>query len=121
MLKYRYGSDRVRIFHAPWGDLQVWRPRVWIKEEPDGHAHHLDDHVLFLGSNQAACSCAEEYSQLKLNHLYFMILSSCLTAVMEPFGNKCVEEIIFPWHRSKCLGPWLIIPNPIEMDSSLHS
>uniref|UniRef100_A0A0E0MGY1 F-box domain-containing protein n=1 Tax=Oryza punctata TaxID=4537 RepID=A0A0E0MGY1_ORYPU len=31
----------------------------------------LNDHVLFLGNNQSQCLRAEEYPQLKANHVYF--------------------------------------------------
>ncbi|CAL4920516.1 unnamed protein product [Urochloa decumbens] len=156
-VRNRYGSHRVYIAEAPWGDLlQIWRPEVWI-EEVDEHRHRatfrnkaermeiykvctvakklvqidsLDGYVLFLGNNQTLCSRAEVYPQLKPNHVYFTddvegVAYSCeqgyrLNIGVLNFGNKIMEEIIFPRPWSNCLAPLLIMPNPRKMDSSLH-
>jgi len=94
-----HGCERVYIVQAPWGDLlQVRRPQVRVREAQDGNADlamfqnntvrmdiykvctaekrlveikSLDGLVLFLGHNQSLCSRAEDYPQLKPNHIYF--------------------------------------------------
>lgn len=154
-VRNRYGCHRVYIAEAPWGDLlQVWRPEVWIAEEVDGHQlkatfqnqaermkiykvctaykklvqiDSLDGHILFLGNNQTICSRADEYPQLKPNHIYFTddvdgAACSCergyrLNIGVINFENKSMEEIISPRPWSKCLSPLLIIPNLKKLDS----
>ena len=153
-----YGRERVYIVQAPWGDLlQVWRPEIWIQEEVDGHRHEatfqhkmkwmeiykvctvtkklvqmnsLDDHILFLGSNQSLCSHAKEYPHLKPNHVYFtddveLVAYSCergyrLNIGVLNFEDKSVEEIILPRPWSNCLAPLFIVLNPRKMDLALH-
>jgi len=157
-VKNLYGGERVYIVQAPWGDLlQVWRPEIWIQEEVDGHRHEatfqhkmkwmeiykvctvtkklvqmnsLDDHILFLGSNQSLCSHAKEYPHLKPNHVYFtddveLVASSCewgyrLNIGVLNFADKSVEEIISPRPWSNCLAPLFIVPNPRKLDLALH-
>jgi hypothetical protein len=92
----------------------------------------LDGHVLLLGNNQSLCFRAEEYPPLKPNHVYFTddvpaVAYSCargyrLNIGVLNFGNKSMEEIVFPrpW-SNKCFAPLLIVPNPGKMvDPSLH-
>ncbi|XP_062216942.1 probable F-box protein At4g22165 isoform X2 [Phragmites australis] len=152
-VKNHCGSESVYIVQAPWGDLlQVWRPVIRIKEEHKAtfentakwmeiykvctvtkklvRIDNLDDHVLFLVSNQSLCSRAEEYPQLKPNHVYFTDdfegrPFACergyrLDIGVLNFGNKSMEEIISPRPWSNCQAPLLIILNPRKMDSALH-
>ncbi|KAJ1299048.1 hypothetical protein BS78_01G502000 [Paspalum vaginatum] len=91
----------------------------------------LADHVLFLGHNQSQCSRAEEYPQLKPNHIYFTDDSTLvyykpkvgfrLVIGVLNFENKSVEEIIWPRPWSNCMAPLLIIPNLGMMDSACRS
>lgn len=149
-----YVSARAYIVQAPWGDLLlVWRPEHWVCEDLDGQHQNatsenkigrmiiykicteakkkvqinsLDGHILFLGSNQSLCCNAEEYPQLKPDHVYFTDdidhkvfcteQNYRLNFGVLDFKSKRVEEIIFPRPWSNCLAPLLIIPNPRKMD-----
>lgn len=152
------GGTTVYIVQAPWawGDLlQIWRPKVRIKEGEHRHRRmfsnskwmkiykvctvakklvqidSLDGHILFLGRNQSICSRAEEYLELKPNHVYFRDDDEGVAFSLEwgyrldmgilNYGNSSIDEIIVsrPW--SNCLAPLLIIPNPRKMDSAAHN
>ncbi|KAL6847503.1 hypothetical protein ACP4OV_022529 [Aristida adscensionis] len=150
-----HGCERVYIVQAPWGDLlQVRRPEVWVDKELDGNADisifqnntvrmeiykvctaekrlveikSLDGLVLFLGHNQSLCSRAEDYPQLKPNHVYFTDDARSATSKKRfychlvigvlNYETKSVEEIVFPRPWSNWHSPLLIIPN---LSKTLH-
>ncbi|WVZ55195.1 hypothetical protein U9M48_005891 [Paspalum notatum var. saurae] len=107
--------------------MKIYKICIATKEMVE--INSLDDHVLFLGHNQSLCSRAEEYPQLKPNHVYFTDDAGCVSSKSRlgyhfvigalNFENKSVEEIILP--RSNCPAPLLVTPNPGKMDSAYQS
>lgn len=91
----------------------------------------LDDHALFLGHSQSLCLSAEEYPQVKPNHVYLtddsMSVSwKCklrhrLVIGMLNLETKIMDEIVSPPPWSNCMAPLLIIPNPRKLDLAFHS
>ncbi|CAL4920689.1 unnamed protein product [Urochloa decumbens] len=90
----------------------------------------LHDHVLFLGHNQSLCLNAEEYPQLKPNHVY--LTDDSRSAAMKcklqcrlvigilDLETKIMDEIVSPRPWSNCMAPLLIIPNPGKIDLAFH-
>jgi hypothetical protein len=91
----------------------------------------LHDHVLFLGHNQSLCFHAEEYPQVKPNHVYLTDDSKSasmkrkwrcrLVIGILDLETKIMDEIVSPREWSNCMAPLLIIPNPGKMDFAFHS
>jgi hypothetical protein len=151
-----YGAERVYLVQDPLGDLLlVRRPEVWIKEAPDAQStfenrswriaiykvcigsrklvqiNSLDHHVLFLGHSESLCLSAEEYPQVKPNHVY--LTDDCMSVSWKcKFGRRLVigvlnletkrmDEIVSPPPWSNCMAPLLIIPNPRKLDLAFYS
>jgi hypothetical protein len=91
----------------------------------------LDEYVLFLGHSQSLCLSAEEYLQVKPNHIYFTddsksVAFKCklrrlLVIGMLNLETEIMDEIVSPRPWSNCMAPLLMIPNPRKLDISFHS
>ncbi|CAL4929890.1 unnamed protein product [Urochloa decumbens] len=91
----------------------------------------LDDHVLFLGHSQSLCLSAEEYTQVKPNHVYLTddfksVSLKCrlrrrLVIGMLNLETKIMDEFVSPRPWSNCMAPLLMILNPRKMDLAFHS
>ncbi|KAL6654843.1 hypothetical protein ACP70R_008308 [Stipagrostis hirtigluma subsp. patula] len=89
----------------------------------------MGENVLFLGKNQSLCLRAEEYPQLKANHVYFtddeyLIMGS--KNISRDIGvfdleNNSSEEIVSPQLWSNWPAPVWLIPNPRRMSYASHS
>jgi hypothetical protein len=90
----------------------------------------LHDHILFLGHNQSLCFNAEEYPELKPNHVYLTDDSrsasmKCKMRCRLVIGildleTKVLDEIVSPKPWSNCMAPLLIIPNPRKASFGSH-
>ncbi|CAO2149357.1 unnamed protein product [Urochloa humidicola] len=85
----------------------------------------LDQNVLFLGHNQSICLHAEEYPQLKANHVYFTddnylyttgFKNNCRDIGVFNLENNSSEEITTPQLWSNWPTPVWFIPNPRRMN-----
>jgi len=81
----------------------------------------LGQNVLFLGHNQSLCLHAEEYPQLKANHVYFTDDDYLYTTGFKnnrrdigvfDLENNSSEEITTPQLWSNWPTPVWLIPNP---------
>ncbi|KAF8776109.1 hypothetical protein HU200_003793 [Digitaria exilis] len=105
--KDSYGVERVYIVQDPLGDL------------------------LLVRRPQSLCFGAEEYPQVKPNHVYFTddtrsVSLKCslryrLVIGMLNLKTKIMDEIVSPQPWSGCMAPLLIIPNPRKMNLRFHS
>lgn len=135
--------------------LLVRRPEVWIKEASTMHGHghshaifeninwriaiykvciasrklvrinSLDEHVLFLGHSESLCLSAEDYPEVKPNHVYFTddsmsVSLKCklrrrLVIGMFNLETKIMDEIVYPQPWSNCMAPLLLMPNPRKL------
>ncbi|CAL4992381.1 unnamed protein product [Urochloa decumbens] len=87
----------------------------------------LGQNVLFLGHNQSLFLSAEEYPQLKANHVYFtdddfMYITwhknNRRDIGVFDLGNNSSEEIVSPQLWSNWPTPLWLIPNPRRMSSA---
>ncbi|PAN43170.1 hypothetical protein PAHAL_8G214900 [Panicum hallii] len=90
----------------------------------------LGQNVLFLGHNQSLCLHAEEYPQLKGNHVYFTDDDFLYTTGFKnnrrdigvfDLENNSSEEITTPQLWSNWPTPVWLIPNPRRMSLATHS
>uniref|UniRef100_A0A0E0RA39 F-box domain-containing protein n=1 Tax=Oryza rufipogon TaxID=4529 RepID=A0A0E0RA39_ORYRU len=89
----------------------------------------LDDNLLFLGHGQTLCLHAEEYLQLKANHVYFTDNNELYLfeykdnhrdiGVLDLENFRC-EEIVSPQIWSNWPPPIWLIPNPRRMKLASH-
>ncbi|CAN6363209.1 unnamed protein product [Urochloa humidicola] len=90
----------------------------------------LGQNVLFLGHNQSLCLHAEEYPQLKANHVYFTDDEYIYTAGFKnnrrdigvfDLENNSSEEITTPQLWCNWPTPVWLIPNPRRMNLASHN
>ncbi|RLM68862.1 laccase-15-like [Panicum miliaceum] len=90
----------------------------------------LGQNVLFLGHNQSLCLHAEEYPQLKANHVYLTDDDFLYTTGFKnnrrdigvfDLENNSSEEITTPQLWSNWPTPVWLIPNPRKMSLATHS
>ncbi|CAN6363208.1 unnamed protein product [Urochloa humidicola] len=90
----------------------------------------LDQNVLFLGQNQSICLHAEEYPQLKANHVCFTDDDYLYTTGFKNnrrdigvfnLENNSSEEITTPQLWSNWPTPVWLIPNPRRMNFGTHN
>ncbi|XP_062197562.1 uncharacterized protein LOC133900432 [Phragmites australis] len=86
------------------------------------------DHVLFLGLSQSHCLSAEEYPQLKSNHVYLtdnergiaFRKSNCRDMCVFNLESNSIEEIVSPESWCSWPAPIWITPNLTKMCSGLN-
>ncbi|KAF7099832.1 hypothetical protein CFC21_101416 [Triticum aestivum] len=88
------------------------------------------DCVMFLGHNQSLCLSADEYPQLKSNHVYFTdeddayhhfgSMKSQRDIGVLNLGNCSVERIVSPQLWSNLPAPVWFIPNPRKIHLASH-
>ncbi|KAK3119009.1 hypothetical protein QOZ80_9BG0712280 [Eleusine coracana subsp. coracana] len=90
----------------------------------------LDDNVLFLGHNQSLCLRAEQYPQLKSNHVYFTDDDYTYVTGSKngrrdigvfDMENKSCEEIVSPQIWSNWPAPVWLTPNPRRLNVASRS
>ena len=90
----------------------------------------LGQNVLFLGHNQSLCLHAEEYPQLKANHVYYTDDDYLYTTGFKnnrrdigvfDLENNSSQELTTPQLWSNWPTPVWLIPNPRRMSLATHS
>ncbi|KAL6603550.1 hypothetical protein ACP70R_043911 [Stipagrostis hirtigluma subsp. patula] len=111
------------------GPYPHWYPtfkvyRVDLVEKKLVEISNFNDNVLFLGFNQSLCLRADEYPQLKANHVYFtdvdVYMAICGKNERRSIGvlnlsDNSIEKIVSPKIWSNWPSPVWITPNPRKM------